>query len=106
MAIIELYLYPFKSNNGNAITMIKLYRQLNGCGLVDAKAAMDTIYIPKRSLPLEPYGVTTLKSELLFYSGNDVRLCLEVRDKLEAEVGRTEILYNGNMKTLGLLYGK
>lgn len=104
MALIELYLYPFKSKNGNAITMIKLYRQLNGCGLAEAKAALDTIYYYKTTLPYEPK--LKLKTELLFYSGNDVRLCLEIRNKLETEVGATEIIYNGNMKTLELLYGK
>lgn len=104
MALIELYLYPFKGQKGNAIAMIKLYRQLNGCGLAEAKAALDTIYFYKNTLPYEPKH--TPKTELLFYSGNDVRLCLEVRDKLEKEVGKTEILYNGNIKTLELLYGK
>jgi len=105
MALIELYLYPFKSEKGNVITAIKLYRQLNNCGLADAKQAMDTIYTYKTRLPLQPEQ-KPLKTELLFYSGNDVRLCLEIKARLDKEVSKTEILYNGNMKTLELLYGK
>lgn len=102
MALIEVYCYPFNGKFVNTIHVVKYYRYINNTGLNEAVQEINKIRFDTR----DSSNYIIKNTELLFYSGNDITKGIAVSRELELMNCKYEILYNGNMRTLELLYGK
>jgi predicted AAA+ superfamily ATPase len=103
--MIELYVYSFNKCQKlvNMIVFIKLLRKYNNYTLVEANEIAESSYYFSDIY----YGYNKpKKSEVCVLTTNDPRMAFEMKSELEAINLNTEMLYNGNMKTLELLYGK
>lgn len=107
MALIEVYLYPYDRKTVSSISLIKLHRHYNGIGLADSKVVLDLVAYDSRNTDFYMSNHRkTHRDDVVFYSGSDVKLGLYLSNQLKLMGCNTEILYNGNMKTLDLLYGR
>lgn len=106
MALIEIHIYPFDKSKVPLVPLIKMYRTVTGEGLAEAKYHLDQVAFDTRNPVNVFYSKRATKTDILFWKSNDVKAALELNEQLKLLGCRTELLYNGNMKTLDLLYGK
>lgn len=107
MPIAEIYIYPFDRKFVSMISLIKLYRSHTGYGLAESKNELERVSFDSRTREYYNYGrIKTDKPDMLFATFNDIRLAMKLNEELKELGCNTEVLYNGNMKTLDILYGK